>query len=230
MSPGSAPLTRRPAPRTPAPQVGNIPKHYNEEDLLPLFERVGAVVELSITRDKVSKASKGSAFLWWVEPRARLSRRCPPASPGDGCGPPPAPPSTYPVRPGCPATPLPCNRYATAATAEAAIQTFNMRHALPDLTGRETRPLAVRPANVRAAAAAYSSGGQQRGGMARSLRPPALQGLGQGGLQGLAAQPQQGGLFGWPDATSPLGGWRPAGGPGRAAAPPPLPPRPPPPA
>jgi RNA recognition motif-containing protein len=44
--------------------VGNIPKHYNEDELLPLFERVGAVVELSITRDKVSKASKGSAFLW----------------------------------------------------------------------------------------------------------------------------------------------------------------------
>jgi hypothetical protein len=112
-------------------------------------------------------------------------------------------------------TPRHIRRYATAATAEAAIQTFNMRHALPDLTGREARPLAVRPANVRAAAAAYSSA-PQRAGMARGLRPAALQDLGHGGLQGLYAQPQQGGMYGGLDATSPLGGWRPAARPTRA--------------
>lgn len=103
--------------------VGNIPKHYTEDQLIPLFESVGTVVELSITRDKVSKTSKGSAFLW----------------------------------------------YSTAHAAEAAIQTFNMRHSLPEISGREMRPLAVRPANPKSNTARGGPSSRQQ------VRPPKQQ-------------------------------------------------------
>jgi hypothetical protein len=44
--------------------VGNIPKQYTEEDLIPVFETVGKVVECYVVRDKGTSESKGSAFIW----------------------------------------------------------------------------------------------------------------------------------------------------------------------
>lgn len=45
--------------------VGNLPKSYSEEDLRPLFESIGQVVELVVVRDKFTHESKGSAFVWY---------------------------------------------------------------------------------------------------------------------------------------------------------------------
>jgi len=45
--------------------VGNIPRQYTEDQLLPFFETVGKVVELVIIRDKATFTSKGSAFVWY---------------------------------------------------------------------------------------------------------------------------------------------------------------------
>ena len=44
--------------------VGNISKQFTEEDLIPVFESVGNVVECYVVRDKASSESKGSAFVW----------------------------------------------------------------------------------------------------------------------------------------------------------------------
>ncbi|KAG1652803.1 hypothetical protein FOA52_009181 [Chlamydomonas sp. UWO 241] len=46
--------------------VGNINRSLNEGDLLPLFDTIGRVVELVIVRDRVTRESKGSAFLWYA--------------------------------------------------------------------------------------------------------------------------------------------------------------------
>ncbi|GIL95345.1 hypothetical protein Vretimale_1389, partial [Volvox reticuliferus] len=46
--------------------VGNIPKSCTEEQLLPLFQSIGKVVELVILYDKVTHESKGSAFVWYA--------------------------------------------------------------------------------------------------------------------------------------------------------------------
>ncbi|KAG2497791.1 hypothetical protein HYH03_004063 [Edaphochlamys debaryana] len=46
--------------------VGNIPKSCTEEQLLPLFQSIGKVVELVIVYDKVTHESKGSAFVWYA--------------------------------------------------------------------------------------------------------------------------------------------------------------------
>ncbi|GIL68321.1 hypothetical protein Vafri_21599, partial [Volvox africanus] len=46
--------------------VGNIPKSCTEEQLLPLFQSIGKVVELVILYDKVTHESKGSAFIWYA--------------------------------------------------------------------------------------------------------------------------------------------------------------------
>lgn len=46
--------------------VGNVPKSCTEEQLLPLFQSVGKVVELVIVHDKVTHESKGSAFVWYA--------------------------------------------------------------------------------------------------------------------------------------------------------------------
>lgn len=46
--------------------VGNVPKTFTEEDLRPVFEAVGPVVELVVVRDKFSHESKGSAFVWYT--------------------------------------------------------------------------------------------------------------------------------------------------------------------
>ncbi|KXZ56421.1 hypothetical protein GPECTOR_1g375 [Gonium pectorale] len=46
--------------------VGNVPKTCTEEQLLPLFQSVGKVVELVIVHDKVTHESKGSAFVWYA--------------------------------------------------------------------------------------------------------------------------------------------------------------------
>lgn len=45
--------------------VGNIPKSYTADSLRPLFESIGAVVELVVVRDKLTDESKGSAFVWY---------------------------------------------------------------------------------------------------------------------------------------------------------------------
>ncbi|KXZ43600.1 hypothetical protein GPECTOR_86g394 [Gonium pectorale] len=46
--------------------VGNIPKSCTEDQLLPLFQSIGKVVELVIVYDKVTHESKGSAFVWYA--------------------------------------------------------------------------------------------------------------------------------------------------------------------
>ena len=68
-----------------------------------------------IVRDKATRESKGSAFLW----------------------------------------------YATRAQAETAISMFNMRYVLPDPTGRQTRPLAVRQAQNKPASSMSMAGVEQ---------------------------------------------------------------------
>jgi hypothetical protein len=83
--------------------VGNIPKHYTENQLRPFFETVGPVAELVILRDRMTHESKGGAFLW----------------------------------------------YTCLAHADLAMSRFNLSHVLPDPTGHMTRPLVVRPANLR---------------------------------------------------------------------------------
>lgn len=45
--------------------VGNIPKTYTAEDLRPLFDQIGTVIELVVVRDKLTDESKGSAFVWY---------------------------------------------------------------------------------------------------------------------------------------------------------------------
>jgi hypothetical protein len=44
--------------------VGNIPRSYTEEQLQPIFESMGKVVELVVVRDRATHESKGSAFVW----------------------------------------------------------------------------------------------------------------------------------------------------------------------
>ncbi|WIA44418.1 hypothetical protein OEZ86_007184 [Tetradesmus obliquus] len=46
--------------------IGNIPKSYTEEELRPVFQAVGPVVELVVVRDKFTHESKGSAFVWYA--------------------------------------------------------------------------------------------------------------------------------------------------------------------
>ncbi|KAG2455141.1 hypothetical protein HYH02_000960 [Chlamydomonas schloesseri] len=46
--------------------VGNVPKSCTDEQLLPLFQSIGKVVELVIVHDKVTHESKGSAFVWYA--------------------------------------------------------------------------------------------------------------------------------------------------------------------
>lgn len=45
--------------------IGNIPKSYTAENLRPLFDQIGTVVELVVVRDKLTDESKGSAFVWY---------------------------------------------------------------------------------------------------------------------------------------------------------------------
>jgi CUG-BP- and ETR3-like factor len=42
-----------------------------------------------------------------------------------------------------------CCRYQTKSMADVAVQQFNMRHVLPDVTGEQQRPMVVRKANSR---------------------------------------------------------------------------------
>jgi CUG-BP- and ETR3-like factor len=53
--------------------VGNIPKCYTEEQLLPYFETISPVVELVVVMDKVTRRSKGSAFVWY--PTRQIAER-----------------------------------------------------------------------------------------------------------------------------------------------------------
>ncbi|GFR49895.1 hypothetical protein Agub_g12000 [Astrephomene gubernaculifera] len=53
--------------------VGNVPKSCTEEQLLPLFQTIGKVVELVIVYDKITHESKGSGFVWF-ETRADAER------------------------------------------------------------------------------------------------------------------------------------------------------------
>lgn len=39
--------------------VGQLPKHINEDQLRPIFEEYGEIIELAILRDKYSQAHKG---------------------------------------------------------------------------------------------------------------------------------------------------------------------------
>ncbi|KAG1657781.1 hypothetical protein FOA52_012859 [Chlamydomonas sp. UWO 241] len=46
--------------------VGNLPTSCTEDHLLPFFEAIGPVVELVVVKDKVTRRSKGSAFVWYA--------------------------------------------------------------------------------------------------------------------------------------------------------------------
>lgn len=43
--------------------VGQVPRQMTEEQLLPIFQEAGAVRELSVIKDKATKASRGCCFL-----------------------------------------------------------------------------------------------------------------------------------------------------------------------
>ncbi|GBF91355.1 hypothetical protein Rsub_04095 [Raphidocelis subcapitata] len=45
--------------------VGNVPRSFGEEDLRPIFEAIGPVVQLSIPRDRMTQEGKGCAFVWY---------------------------------------------------------------------------------------------------------------------------------------------------------------------
>jgi RNA recognition motif-containing protein len=45
--------------------VGNVPKNWAEAHLSQIFSPFGTVVELVITRDRFTRMSKGSAFVWF---------------------------------------------------------------------------------------------------------------------------------------------------------------------
>lgn len=113
--------------------AGNIPKSCTEAQLLPFFETIGKVEDLVVVRDRVTRESKGSAFVW----------------------------------------------YASRAHAEQAITQFNMRFILPDPTGKQTRPLAIRKAQVNprpAAAKHIPLNKLQKGNTSSPLRQPGEQG------------------------------------------------------
>lgn len=60
---------RRPAgcdPDTIKLFIGKVPKRSTEEDLLPLFEQAGRVLELVVVRCYATRLSKGSAFVWYT--------------------------------------------------------------------------------------------------------------------------------------------------------------------
>lgn len=42
--------------------VGQIPKHINEDQLRPIFQEYGEIVELAILRDKFTQVHKGLLF------------------------------------------------------------------------------------------------------------------------------------------------------------------------
>lgn len=40
--------------------VGQIPKNMTEDDLMPLFQQYGSIIELAVIREKMSGAHKGT--------------------------------------------------------------------------------------------------------------------------------------------------------------------------
>ena len=52
--------------------VGQIPKHMDKADLLPMFEECGSVFDLVVLRHKVNGTHQGSAFLTYCEREAAL--------------------------------------------------------------------------------------------------------------------------------------------------------------
>jgi len=46
--------------------VGNVPRCYNEVYLLQLFGSCGTIVELVVQRDRNTRESRGSAFIWYA--------------------------------------------------------------------------------------------------------------------------------------------------------------------
>lgn len=66
---GQEPVESRPAGCAPDAYklfIGNVPKSISEQQLRPLFEGLGQVMELVVVRDKASHESKGSAFVWYA--------------------------------------------------------------------------------------------------------------------------------------------------------------------
>lgn len=64
----SAAVAAAPAPAGPSTEslklfIGQVPRHFSEEDLFPLFLQFGPVRELSVLRDRITGASKGCAFV-----------------------------------------------------------------------------------------------------------------------------------------------------------------------
>jgi hypothetical protein len=58
------PLWTAGRPPPPPPPPAPLPHPPAPQELRPLFESVGQVMELVVVRDKTTHESKGSAFVW----------------------------------------------------------------------------------------------------------------------------------------------------------------------
>ncbi|KAF8791000.1 CUGBP Elav-like family member 1 like protein [Argiope bruennichi] len=52
--------------------VGQIPRHWNERDVLKIFEEFGPVYQISVLRDKVTQQSRGCCFVTFYERKAAM--------------------------------------------------------------------------------------------------------------------------------------------------------------
>lgn len=55
--------------------LGQIPKHMNEDELTPLFQPYGNIVELAVIRDKASGTHRGT-WTWGGEERMEIPWGC----------------------------------------------------------------------------------------------------------------------------------------------------------
>ena len=188
--------------------VGNLPRTYTAEQLLPFFESVGKVCVLCVVSMKVLReAGLGDSHTHTcARARAHTHTHRQPQSHTHTA-------STY-LRARCPCVAHPralCVQvaelallrdkvshepsgsafvwYASRAHAEAAILRFNLRHVLPSHNGQPSRPLVVRRANPSSARMLPNN----RPGMAPAGMVPAARYVGEG--MGVAG-PQHGAHMG----------------------------------
>lgn len=53
--------------------VGQIPQNFDENELLPIFEKFGRIYELRVLRDKTTKRSKGCCFVTYFTRKSALN-------------------------------------------------------------------------------------------------------------------------------------------------------------